>query len=206
MFNHPSDEDPLLGAPDEKRGRNWKEKAGRHRWSGVVAMKTMKKCTAMEEKLANMLLDPEAAPAKVKTHVAACESCRKELEEMRAAMAAMDAWTVPEPSPYFMTRLGARMREERDAPPQSWLQRIRARFAYGPPMHARPLAAMALTVMLLVGGGAYLGVTNIEQPQPPDRDAAVVHDLQTLDSNAQVLDQLESISDSGNSGDAQQQQ
>ena len=51
-------------------------------------------------------------------------------------------------------------------------------------MHARPLAAMALTVMLLVGGGAYLGVTNIEQPQPPDHDAAVVRDLQTLDSNA----------------------
>ena len=82
----------------------------------------------------------------------------------------MDTWTAPEPSPYFMTRLGARMREEREAPRQSWLQRIRARFVYGPQMHARPLAAMALTVMLLVGGGAYLGVTNVEQPQPqPDR-------------------------------------
>jgi anti-sigma factor RsiW len=166
--------------------------------SGVVAMETMNKCTAMETKLADMLLDPEAAPAKVKAHVAECDSCRKELEEMRATMAAMDAWSVPEPSPYFMTRLGARMREEREAPPQSWLQRLRARFMYGPPMHARPLAAMALTVMLLVGGGAYLGVTNIEQPQPPDRDAAVVRDLQTLDSNAQVLDQLEAISDNPN--------
>lgn len=169
-------------------------------------METMKKCTAMEEKLADMLLDPEAAPAKVKSHVAECDSCRKELEEMRATMSVMDAWTTSEPSPYFMTRLGARMREEREAPRQSWLQRIRARFAYGPPMHARPLAAMALTVMLLVGGGAYLGVTNVEQPQPPQsNDAAVVHDLQTLDSNAQVLDQLESISDSGNGGDAEQQ-
>ena len=158
-------------------------------------METMNKCTAMEEKLAEMLLDPEAAPAKVKTHVAECESCRKELEEMRATMGLMDAWTVPGPSPYFMTRLGARMREEREAPRQSWLQRIRARFAYGPPMHARPLAAMALTVLLLVGGGAYLGVTNIEQPQQPSHEAAVVHDLQTLDSNAQVLDQLEAISD-----------
>jgi anti-sigma factor RsiW len=158
-------------------------------------MKTMNKCTAMEEKLADLLLDPQAAPAEVKAHVAACEGCRKELDEVRATMAAMDAWSVPEPSPYFMTRLGARMREERQAPPQSWLQRIRARFTYGPPMHARPLAAMALTVMLLVGGGAYLGVTNIEQPQLPDHDAAVVRDLQTLDSNAQVLDQLEAISD-----------
>ena len=169
-------------------------------------MKTMNKCTAMEEKLAEMLLDPEAAPAKVKTHVAECENCRGELEELRATMAMMDAWTVPEPRSYFMTRLGARMREEREAPRQNWLQRLRARYTYGPQMHARPLAAMALTVMLLVGGGAYLGVTNVETPQPqPGPEAAVVHDLQTLDSNAQVLDQLESISDSGNNGDAQQQ-
>ena len=169
-------------------------------------METMNKCTAMETKLADMLLDPEAAPAKVKTHVAECESCRKELEEMRATMAVMDAWTAPEPNPYFMTRLGARMREEREAPPQTWFQRIRARYAYGPPMHARPLAAMALTVMLLVGGGTYLGITNVEQPQPQQGpEAAVVHDLQTLDSNAQVLDQLEAISDSGNGGDVQQQ-
>ena len=105
-------------------------------------METMKKCTAMEEKLAEMLLDPEAAPAKVKTHVAECESCRRELDEMRATMALMDAWTTPEPNPYFMTRLNARMREERQAPPQGWLERLRARFTYGPRMHARPVAAM----------------------------------------------------------------
>jgi hypothetical protein len=162
-------------------------------------METMKKCTAMEEKLAEMLLDPEAAPAKVKTHVAECDSCRKELDDLRATMSMMDAWAVPEPSPYFMTRLGARMREEREAPRQPWLQRIRARFAYGPQMHARPLAAMALTLMLLVGGGTYLGVTNVESPVPQQGpDAAVVHDLQTIDSNAQVLDQLEAISDNPN--------
>ena len=159
-------------------------------------METMNKCTAMETKLAEMLLDPGAAPAKVKSHVAECASCRRELEELRATMGLMDTWTAPEPSPYFMTRLNARMREEREAPAQSWFQRIRARYLYGPQMHARPLAAMALTVMLLIGGGAYLGITNVEQPaQPPSTDAAVVHDLQTLDSNAQVLDQLEAISD-----------
>lgn len=166
----------------------------------------MNKCTAMEEKLANLLLDPDAAPAKVKTHVAECESCRKELEELRATMSLMDAWATPEPSPYFMTRLNARIREEREAPPQGWFQRLRARIAYGPAMHARPLAAMALTVMLLVGGGAYLGVTNVEQVVPkPSPEAAVVQDLQTLDSNAQVLDQLETLSGAPNTDDAQQQ-
>ena len=171
----------------------------------MVTMDTMTKCTAMETKLADMLLDPEAAPAKVKTHVAECESCRKELEELRATMALMDTWTTTESSPYFMTRLNARMREEREAPPQGWLQRLRARIAYGPPVHARPLAAMALTVMLLVGGGAYLGMTNIEQPAPVPPATAVVHDLQNLDSNSQVLDQLESLSANSTNEDPQEQ-
>jgi hypothetical protein len=170
----------------------------------VVAMETtMNKCTGMESKLADLLLDPDAAPAKVKTHVASCGSCQKELEEIRATMSLLDSWTTPEPSPYFLTRLDARMREERQAPPASWLERFRARFAYGPSMHAKPLAAMALTVMLLIGGGTYLGITNWEQPPAPPSEAAVVHDLQTLDNNAQLLDQLEAIADTDNSDDGQ---
>jgi hypothetical protein len=164
---------------------------------------TMNKCTGMETKLADMLLDPESAPAKVKTHVAECDSCRRELEELRATMTVLDSWTAPEPNPYFLTRLNARMREEREAPPQGWLERLRARLVYGPQVHARPLAAMALSVMLLLGGGAYLGVANLEQPKAPTSEA-VVHDLQTLDNNAQLLDQLEAISDnSNNNGDLQ---
>jgi hypothetical protein len=54
--------------------------------------------------------------------------------------------------------------------------------------------------MLLVGGGAYLGVTDWMQPAQSTGQAAVVHDLQTLDSNAQVLDQMEALS-SNQSGD-----
>ena len=160
-------------------------------------MKTMNKCVAIDEtKLADMLLDESAADARVKTHVAECASCQQELNELRATMGLMDTWTAPEPSSYFMTRLNARMREEREAPRLGWFARLRDRFVYGPQMHAGPLAATALTVLLLIGGGAYLGVTNVEQPaQQPDPNAAVVRDLQTLDSNKQVLDQLEAISD-----------
>jgi predicted anti-sigma-YlaC factor YlaD len=164
-------------------------------------------CAGMDSKLADLLLDPASAPGKVKNHVAECESCRGELEELRATMALMDTWTTPEPNPYFMPKLGARMREEREAQPAGWaarwVARLRARVAYGPTLHARPLAAMALTVMLLVGGGTYLGVTNWEQPTVPSPDAAVVHDSQTLDNNAQLLDQLEQISSSASSEDSQ---
>jgi hypothetical protein len=173
---------------------------------GVATMeKTMNNCAGMEQKLADMLLDPQGAPAKVQTHVAECDVCQKELAELKATMGLLDEWTAPEPSPYFMTRLNARMREERETAPGGWLARrfaqLRAGFAYGPGSHVRPLAAMALTVLLFIGGGTYLGVTDWNHPAQPTSNTAVVHDLQLLDSNAQILDQLESISDNSKNGD-----
>jgi hypothetical protein len=159
-------------------------------------------CTGMESKLVDMLLDPASAPAKVQAHVAGCESCRKELESLRATMGLMDAWKAPEPNPYFLARLEVRMREEREAAPAGWLtgwfDRLRARIAYGPSLHARPLAAMALTVVLLLGGGTYLDVAVWNAPPQVDKDAAVVHDLQLLDNNAQVLDQMDALSTNQN--------
>jgi hypothetical protein len=158
-------------------------------------METLKHhCTGMEAKLADMLLDPVAVPAKVKSHVAQCEGCSQELAELAATMSLLDTWKAPEPSPYFMTRLDARMREERKAEPAGWFASLRARFAYGPAMHMRPLAAMALAVMLLVGGGAYLGLTELDRTANQASQPAVVHDLQTLDNNAQLLDQMEAMS------------
>jgi len=170
-------------------------------------METMKySCTGMESKLADMLLDPDAVPAKVRAHVEQCDHCRGELAELQATIALLDTWESPEPSPYFLTRLDARMREQRQAEPEGWpshwFARLRDRFAFGPPMHVRPLAAMALAVMLLVGGGAYLGVSDLDQTTPPSASNAVVHDLQLLDSNAQLLDQMEAMSTpSDNTGD-----
>jgi hypothetical protein len=150
-------------------------------------------CAGMETKLAEMLLEPETAPATVKAHVEACDGCRSELEELRATMTALDAWEAPNPNPYFMTRFEARFREEKQAAPAGWLERLRARMSLAPRMHARPLAAMALTVCLLVGGGAYLDVY-FEAPSTAPGPTAVVGDLQMLDNNAQVLDQLEDMS------------
>lgn len=156
--------------------------------------RAMNTCSGMENKVADMLLAPEAAPAKVASHVAACDPCTKELDELRATMALLDHWEAPEPNPYFMTRFNARLAEERRAAPAGWLERLRARYLYGPQLHARPLAAMALTAVLLLGGGTYLSLSNNDQPTPAPAQAAVVHDLQVLDNNAQLLDQLEALS------------
>jgi hypothetical protein len=158
-------------------------------------------CTGMESKLADLLLDPEVVPVKVHAHLAGCAGCRQQLEELRATMGLLDHWEAPEPSQYFLSRLDARMQEEHRAAPAGWFERLRASITYGPGADVRPLAAMALTVMLLVGGGTYLGMTNWEQPNAPQGQAAVVHDLQTMDSNAQLLDQLETISSNNQNGD-----
>ena len=171
---------------------------------GVVEMeRNTNICAGMETRLADLLLDPETVPAAVKTHVAECDGCRRELEELRATMSVMDAWEAPEPNPYFMTRFQARLREEQQAQPAGWLERMRARLMMQPHrMHTRPLVAMAMTVLLLVGGGTYLNFYWQAPPAVP-HEAAYVHDLQTLDSNAQLLDQLQSMDD--DSGDAVQQ-
>jgi hypothetical protein len=169
----------------------------------VAIMNRMKQnCAGMDSKLADLLLDSHAAPAKVQAHVAECEECSGELDKLKATMDLLDAWQAPEPNPYFLTRFEARLREEREAAPAGWLARrfarLRAGMGYGPGLHVRPLAAMALTVLLLVGGGAYLDLTDWNKPAQPSGQAYVVHDLQIMDNNAQLLDQMEALSTNGN--------
>jgi anti-sigma factor RsiW len=164
-------------------------------------METMKtNCGEMGSKLADLLLDSGSAPAAVTAHVEHCDACRSELAELRATMALMDGWEAPEPNPYFVTKVTARFREEREAAPAGFWERMRARMIYGQRPHVRPLAAMALAIMLLLGGGAYVGVTSLE-PAPGPKNDAVVHDLQLMDSNAQLLDQLEVLSNNQDTGD-----
>ena len=161
-------------------------------WMPKMRMKS--NCTGMDAKLANLLLDPAAAPGEVRSHLAGCDRCRRELDELRATMNLLDSWKTPEPNPYFLTRLEARLREEHEAAPAGWLATLRAHLVFHPVSHVRPLAAMALTIVLLVGGGAYLGITDWNQPPAAPPQTAVVHDLQTMESNAQLLDQLEALS------------
>jgi len=160
--------------------------------------RTNKNCAEMDVTLASLLLDPAGAsaalPSKLQSHLAECDRCRREMDELRATMALLETWKAPEPNPYLLTRLEARLREEREAEPEGWSARLRARFAFGPQTHVRPLAAMALTVVLLLGGGTYLGISDWNQPPSVPIQAAVVNDLQTMDNNAQLLDQLEDLS------------
>ena len=128
-------------------------------------------------------------------HVERCERCRSELDELRATMALLDTWESPGAEPLFSDPAGCAHagRARRPSRPAG-LPVCAPALPTDRRMHVRPLAAMALTVVLLVGGGAYLGISNWEQPAAPPGQAAVVHDLQTMDNNAQLLDQLEAMS------------
>src|SRR5271154_4912268 len=98
-------------------------------------------CNDMKSKLPDLLfqestsVEPEALNAEVRSsldaeselHLAACAACRQELAELRATIKLLDAWELPEPNPYFLTRLNARLNEERQAAPAGWFERLRAR-------------------------------------------------------------------------------
>jgi anti-sigma factor RsiW len=160
-------------------------------------------CRTVKSKMPDLLLAPESVAADVRAHLESCADCAKELRELEATMALMDGWDAPEASPYFDGRMQVLLREETEAEPAGWWERMRARFAYGEKVNMRPLAAAALALVLAVGGGLYEGMTAHHSHGPAQVAASpVVRDLQSLDENAQVFQQLSSMDQQDDSGDA----
>jgi hypothetical protein len=147
-------------------------------------------CREMKMKLADLLLDPNSATSEALRHLEECGECREELAELRSTMTLMDDWATPEPSPFFDAKLLARLRAEQDAPPAGVFARWKWWFQYGSKHRMRPLMAGALGLVILVGGGTYADVA-WHSSAPPE--SATLHDLQSLDSNAEVFQQLDSV-------------
>ncbi len=146
-----------------------------------------------KSKLVDLLLDPESVSAELRRHVDECSECRQEWEELQSTMALMDEWEVPEVNPFFDAKLLARLRTEQDAAPAGFLERLRARFIYGTSLRMQPLMVGALALVVLVGGGTYADLAwQASQPH----ESATVRDLQSLDGNAEVFQQLDSIDQS----------
>lgn len=155
--------------------------------------------TEFKKALPDLLLDRDHAPAAARAHVEQCEDCRRELASLEATMLSLDGWEGVEPSAFFDARMAARMREARSAPPAGWLERMRARFQYGSNEHLKPLAAAALALALLIGGGTYAGISGTRSPVVVTPASAAVRDLQSLDENAQLFQQMDSL-DQGDAG------
>jgi anti-sigma factor RsiW len=153
-------------------------------------------CQRCQTKLATLLLDAaNPADAAVQAHLDHCEACAAELQALRATFALMNEWAAPTPSPFFDTRLHARLREEFASPAPGFWERMRSRMLFNTNMHLRPIATSALAVAMLVGGGSYVGF-NLLHPRQVQL-SATVQDLQNLDRNEQTISQMDQLDDNG---------
>ena len=161
-------------------------------------MKRKTDCKSCREHLADLLLDEKYAAAhpELGAHLAACGECSAELAELKATFAVLDHWEAPEPSPYFDTRLRARLREAAAAEPEGLWERMRSFLMFSTGRKLRPALAGALALVMLAGGGSLF----LFQPTTdPVAASPTVNDLKILDNNSQALQQMDQLLDS--SGD-----
>jgi len=139
-------------------------------------------CSEFRDHLFDVVAGEPVAP-EVKAHLAACPACESEITSMNKTMALLDEWKAPEDtSPYFMTRLKARMREEaaKEAAP-GWLSWFR-----------KPALAVSMAVLLVASIALFEGGN---KPGNAPKGLSAVNDVQYLDKNSDVLQNLEMLDD-----------
>jgi len=135
---------------------------------------------------------PQAVSPQMQQHLASCKACAGELASLQQTMSLLDEWQAPEPSPYFNTRLRARIREEALAPVErSWLAWFR-----------RPILAAAAALLLGLGIGlmelGHFGsdrntLANNETSVRAGAPGTAVGDLQYLDKNADLFSEFDAL-------------
>jgi anti-sigma factor RsiW len=133
-------------------------------------------CNDVRENLIELLTGGPADP-QVTAHVSQCNACTAELASMQKTMALLDEWEAPEPSAYFLTRVRAHVKEEREkAPASRWVGWLR-----------RPVLAVSLATMLAAGGLVYrlVDVTKTQPDQP--QVGTAVADIDSLDKNHDLI-------------------
>jgi predicted anti-sigma-YlaC factor YlaD len=153
------------------------------------------KCNEIREMLPDVAAGVTAAAPEVNDHLRTCADCTGTLDEFRKTMALLDEWQAPEPSPYFDTRLRARLREEATKEqPSRWVAWVR-----------RPAMAVSFAVILVAGVTVWMGRKSGIQPGPIQPGTAV-SDLQTLDKNLDMFSDSDSDGSSDLLDDLQVQQ
>jgi hypothetical protein len=151
-------------------------------------------CNGVREFLPDVASGVAAISPETQAHLRQCAQCATQLETLCRTLALLDEWQAPEPSPFFETRLYARLREQ-TAPTGGWLAWLR-----------KPALAGSMAALFLVGAGLFLGGRNLNnspnavtswEMNVTAQPGTAVGDLQALDKNHDlyadfdVLDQLE---------------
>ena len=142
------------------------------------------KCNEIHELLPDLAAGLASAAPEVNNHLRSCNACTETLAEFRQTMALLDEWQAPEPSPYWNTRMQARLREEAAKQPAGWWAWAR-----------RPAMAVSLAVLMVAGVSVYRmehQAAKGTSPSPTLANADIqpgtaVGDLQTLDKNHDVF-------------------
>ena len=149
------------------------------------------KCENIREELMGAALSgPETASPEVREHLRNCAACAEELASFQQTMALLDEWQAPEPSPYFSSRVRARVREEASVQPAGWLAWLR-----------RPVVAAAAMVLIGVGVGLLEVGGFQDRNTVATNDSGVrmsapenaVGDLQYLDKNAELFSEFDAL-------------
>jgi predicted anti-sigma-YlaC factor YlaD len=147
------------------------------------------KCTEIRELLPDLAAGVTTAEPEVNDHLHSCADCAGTLADFRKTMALLDEWQAPEPSPYFDTRLQARLREEAQKQPSRLLAWAR-----------RPALALSLAAIVVVGATVF----RLEENKARINHATVatmaepgtaVSDLQALDKNHDVYTDSDLLDD-----------
>ena len=148
-------------------------------------MKRHDECEQIRE---GLLLDPSAElPPALAEHAKVCAECGSAMESLRKTWRLLDAWQAPEPSPYFDSKLQARLREEKANPQRegllAWL-RVRWQPALA--------GALALALAISVGVSWPRNPSQIaDGQQQPAASSPAVSDLDKLDRNADVYNNFD---------------
>jgi len=142
-------------------------------------------CDEIRELMPDLAGGLEAPTPETMQHLRTCGECARTLEEFRQTMALLDEWQAPEPSPYFDTRLQARLREAMAQRPAGWMQWFR-----------KPALAVSFAVIMLAG----VTVMRLSSPDRPKTIVTVeagtaVGDLQALDKNHDLYSDFDVLDD-----------
>ncbi len=149
-------------------------------------------CEKIRSELMEAVLSgPEAVSRDVQQHLKSCPRCTQELASFGQTMALLDEWQAPEPSPYFSSRLQARVREQAAQQRPAWFGWFR-----------RPVVATAAAALIALGAGLLeTGHISLGNVTVAGNDGVVrtsvsetpVGDLQYLDRNADLFAEFEAL-------------
>jgi anti-sigma factor RsiW len=151
-------------------------------------------CEKMQELMPDVAMGAETPSLEMKSHLEACGKCAETLESMRATMALLDEWNVPEPSPYFDTKMQALLREEKEKAPTGV-------FASGLAWFRRPVFGIASVAVLAFGvafvnGDRFPTLRSQTNQQSSVQRGTAVADLEALDKNSDMLQDFDSLDSS----------